>query len=563
LTPLEFANLGASAASIAAFSSNFYFWRSVSYFDPGIQPLLHTWSLAVEEQYYVFFPILLLVLHKRQHWMIRVMWVAFLFSLALSTVLVATKPSAAFYLLPSRAWELMLGGLLAVGQFGEPSSDRYAKTASAVGFALIVVPVLVYTTATPFPGLAAVPPALGAALLIWGRGWGLSAGWTVNIGLLSYSLYLWHLPVIDFARYLTDAPLSILGGIVAAAASLFLAALTYRFVETPFRGGANKSRLTLQAALGMPLLASIALAVVFSGGLPARLSPLQSRQLAVIDDEARHPRHCMTVDQAFIDPTEACEFGERPSVLLWGDSHAMVTATSMKAAGVSFLFAADADCPIGINLSIDARNAGALADYTCYQRCGEYNAKMLTRALQADVKTVVLSSRWTNWRIGEPPNPSEPAVDLRLVDADGRAASLRANRQKFERAFTALVDRLTSAGRKVIIVGPVPEPTYKVPRRLFIASFGLAPAPEPAGYAERHSVAIKFLKSFEHRKDVSLIWPAQYLCQSGKCSTTANQLPLYFDHNHLTVDAARSLASLYLPLAPVANNSPSRNSTAP
>lgn len=548
LTPKEFVGLGKSAASIAVFSSNFYFWKSVSYFDPGSQPLLHTWSLAVEEQYYLFFPLFLWVLHKRQSWMAAALWTVFAGSLALSVTLVAIKPSAAFYLLPSRAWELMLGGLLAMELFGEPSSDRVAKAASFAGYVLILVPVFAYTASTPFPGLAAVPPAFGAALLIWGRGWGLSARWMVTIGLLSYSLYLWHLPVIEFARYLTDAPLSPLGGLVASVFSCGLAALTYRYVETPFRVGSDKQGLAVKAAVGMPVLAALALVVVFTAGMPSRLSSLQSRQLAVVNDEVRHPSRCMTVDAGFVDPAEPCQFGDRPSILLWGDSHSMVTATSMDAAGVPFFFAADADCPIGLNLSIDASRAGSLADQASYQRCGEYNEKMLKRALRADLETIVLSSRWTNWRIGEPPNPSESAVDLRLVDASGTATSLAANRPKFEQAFTALLDRLTTAGKNVVIVGPMPEPTYNVPHLLYVNSFGLAPALTPAEYEGRHRVVIAFFKTLEGRKNVSLIWPAQKLCRSKICPTTANGMPLYFDHNHLTLNASKYLAPLYIGL---------------
>ena len=549
LTPEEFSNLGKSTVSISLFSSNFYFWKSVSYFDPGIQPLLHTWSLAVEEQYYLFFPILLMFLHKRGKWLIPILTVVLFGSLAVSIILVSAKPSAAFYLLPSRAWELMVGAMLALGVLGRPSNDLQGKAASLLGYVLILVPVFTYSNSIAFPGYAALPPVLGAALLIWGRGWGLSTRWMVQVGLVSYSLYLWHLPVIDFAKYLLDGPLSPLHGLAASALSLVLAALTYRYVETPFRTGRNLSRLTVQAALGMPLLAILSALVINSGGMPSRLTPLQQRRVAVIYDEVRHPSHCMTLDAGFVDPATPCKFGKYPSVLLWGDSHAMVTASSLSAAGVSFLFAADADCPTGIGLSIDTSHAGVLAEQSSYKRCGEYNAKMLLRALQPDVKTVVLSSRWTNWRIGEPPNKIETNVDLRLVDINGPANSASQNRQKFEVAFLALLDRLTSEGKDVVIVGPIPEPTYNVPHRLFVHDFGFAAAPAPAEYEGRHRVILAFLKRAEKNKNVSVIWPASKLCSAGVCPTAADGVPLYFDHNHLTVDAARSLAPLYTWLA--------------
>lgn len=545
LTPEEYTNLGKSAASIAIFSSNFYFWQSVSYFHPGIQPLLHTWSLAVEEQYYLFFPLLLIFLQRRERWLVPILILMLLGSFAISVVLVAAKPSAAFYLLPSRAWELIVGAMLALGVVAQPKTELQGKVASVIGYVFILMPVFTYSNSTAFPGYAALPPVIGAALLIWGRGWGLSARWMVQVGLMSYSLYLWHLPIIDFAKYLLDGPLSLLQGLAASALSLVLAALTFWYVETPFRTGRNQRLLTMQAALGMPLLAALSALIIIADGMPGRLSPIQQRRVAVMDDEVRHPSHCMTLDAGFVDPARPCQFGQHPSVLLWGDSHAMVTASSLNAAGVSFLFAADADCPSGLELSIDAGHAGVLADQPNYNRCGEYNAKMLLRALRPDVKTVVLSSRWTNWRIGEPPNKKEASVDLRLVDTNGPANSTLENRQKFEVAFLALLDRLTSAGKDVVIVGPVPEPTYNVPHRLFVHDFGFATAPGPAEYEERHGTMLTFLRAADKRKNVSLIWPADMLCRSGVCPTEADGVPLYFDHNHLTVDAARSLAPLY------------------
>ena len=543
LTPKEFAGLGQSAAAVAVFGSNFHFWKNVSYFSPGIQPLLHTWSLAVEEQYYLFFPLLLL-LHGQQRLMAAALWVVFALSMACSALLVWKAPGAAFYLLPSRAWELMLGGLLALGCFGFPHDAVGAKAASALGLALIAIPVVAYRAAMPFPGPTALPPVLGAALLIWGRGHGLAWAPLVWVGRRSYSLYLWHLPVIAFTRYLTDAPLSVVGGLATALVSLALAHVTFMVVETPFRAPQVKA---LWPAAGMVLLGAAALVVSALHGMPSRLSAAQRRQIAVMDDETRHPSRCMTLDSQWVDPARPCVFGTSPGVLLWGDSHAMVTATSLAAAGVPFLFAADADCPIGEGLSIDASREPGLAAQGSYRRCGDYNAGMLRRALAADVRTVVLSARWTNWRIGEPANPAEDPVDLRLVDRAGAAASVMDNRAKFERGFAALVRDLTRAGKRVVIVGPLPEPTFNVPHRLYVAAFGLTPAPTTAHYADRHKVIRDYLRQFRHWPGVSLVWPASLLCRPA-CATVQDGVPVYFDHNHLTVAAAQRLAPLYASL---------------
>lgn len=545
LTPQEFRSLGESAASIAIFGSNIYFWKSVSYFDPGVQPLLHTWSLAVEEQYYLFFPLFLMLMHGKRKWMIAGLWLIFGSSLLLSAMLVAAKPGAAFYLLPSRAWELMLGGLLALGSFGEARSERAGRIASATGLLLILVPVFTYDASTPFPGLAALPPVLGTALLIWGRGWGLSARPLVAIGLLSYSLYLWHVPVIEFAKYLTDGPLTLLGGVGASLLSLALAALTYRFVETPFRTARSRRRATVWAAATMPCLAAAAVTIIVLDGIPSRLSPQQVQQLAVVEDKQRHPSHCMSLDQRWVDPAEPCRFGRSPTTLLWGDSHAMVTASSMAAAKIPFHFAANADCPIGIGLAVSPDFTPAVTSQGHYRRCGEYNDRMLARALQDDVKTVVLSARWTNWRIGEPANLAEADVDIRLVDADGAAGSVRQNFPKFEKAFLELIQRLTSSGKKVIIVGPVPEPTYNVPHRLYISSFGFTGEPAPIiDYEARHQKILGIFHKVSKNPKVRFIWPAEALC-AGNCPAVDRGMPVYFDHNHLTYDKARELAPLY------------------
>ncbi|WP_162789173.1 MULTISPECIES: acyltransferase family protein [Sphingomonas] len=550
LTPKEYADLGQSAAAIAAFISNFFFWKSVSYWAPGVQPMLHTWSLAVEEQYYVFFPLFLMLMHGRRRWMIIGLWAVFAASLALSIALVASRPSAAFYLLPPRAWELMLGGLLALDCFGQPRSPAMGKAASVAGLALILGSVLLYTPATPFPGAAALPPVLGAGLLIWGGGWGLSARPLVAIGLISYSLYLWHLPVIDFARYLTDAPLTAAQGLLATLLSVVLAALTYRYVETPFRTGKARQKLTMLAAVTMPVMALAGFAIFALAGIPARLSPLQARQLAVVDDQDRHPSRCMSLDERWIDPATPCQFGAHPTTLLWGDSHSMVTATSLQAAGVPFYFAADADCPIGQDLAISPDFERALTQQGHYRRCWDYNRAMLARALQPGIRTVVLSARWTNWRLGEPANPAEGSVDIRLVDAAGTATSPAENRVKFEAAFRNLVATLTAAGKRVVIVGPYPEPTFNVPHRMYVAGFGLAqPIDQNASYAQRHRVILDFFRQFAATPGVTFVWPASMMCKPA-CPVSRDDVPLYLDHNHLTVAEARRLAPLYRFLRP-------------
>jgi peptidoglycan/LPS O-acetylase OafA/YrhL len=207
-------------------------------------PLLHTWSLAVEEQFYFLFPVLMLGLArfgaKAATWTIGGIAIA---SLVVSIIGVAYAPSATFYLLPARGWEILLGALVARGRFDVLDNPALRQTVAAVGAALIVIPIFAYTEATPFPGLAALPPCLGTAMLIAAGtrgstavGSALSVRPMVFVGLISYSLYLWHWPVIVLMQEALPAPnLERIGKIAAFSLSFGLAYLSWRYVEQPFR----------------------------------------------------------------------------------------------------------------------------------------------------------------------------------------------------------------------------------------------------------------------------------------------------------------------------------------
>lgn len=564
LPPDELVKVSKSAASLVVFASNFYFWKSVSYFDAShaFQPLLHTWSLAVEEQYYVLFPIVPWLLLNKKRLFVPALWAIGIVSLVLSIYLVSTKPSAAFYLLPSRAWELMAGGLLAANAVPGPRNVRRAAFGSWLGLAMIVIPMLSYTTVTPFPGIAAVPPVLGTSLIIWACGVGAGRLLThrvfVSVGLASYSLYLWHLPIIEFLKYLYGGKLSLGPALTASLASVAVAYLSLNFVEKPFRVSDSKDQAARNAHWAfalLPLIAAASLAIVLFQGIPQRLSPELAQAVDVAKDETRHPKACLSVDTNWVDPARPCRLGSpsaAPSVLLWGDSHSMVTATAMvkaaKRANASFLFAADADCPIGKDLGIAPDPGSNITGQLSYRRCGDYNAGMLRAALNSNIHTVVLSSRWTNWRIGEPSNLAEGPLDLRLSDATGDATSLQDNARMFERALTSLVLALTKAQKEIVIVGPLPEPGFNVPQRLFVSRFGLTERIQPmsyASYVKRHQVILAIFARLPKSPKIHFVWPANLLCDETGCPVTRRGRPLYFDHNHLSVEAAESTSPLY------------------
>ena len=564
LTPNEYVSVAESATAVSVFSSNFYFWKNVSYFQSAaeVRPLLHTWSLAVEEQYYVFFPLLLWLLNLSRRRLAGLLWLVAIGSLALSIAMVAWKPSAAFYLLPTRAWELMLGGLLALGLIPGPKRESITTVASLLGVALILTPVILYTSATPFPGLAAVPPVVGTMLIIWAGGSGpigraLSWSPVVAVGQASYSIYLWHLPIFAFAEYLVANRLTVAAGLALSALSVLLGFLSLRFIELPFRRSgprAARERQALIAFCGMPLIAALGIIVMLTNGAPNRLSPSARQIIDAPNDKTRHHAECMTLDARVIPAAEACHLGQAgaiPEALLLGDSHSMVTATALEEAALrrrkSFLFAAVADCPSGLGFQVVTEERSSSLGY-----CATYNREMLTLALESpNIRTVVISSRWTNWRIGEPANSADfPSPPPLLRDALGSASSPNENKAKWERGFLLLIAKLVAAEKKVVIVGPLPEPQFNVPHRLHVQSFGIAPpihAIAKAHYQLRHRAILEFFDTIKE-PGVSFVWPVRMICKDDTCPIIENGKPVYFDHNHLSVYGARKTGPLYDPI---------------
>ncbi len=261
--PYDLKEFGQSIVASSLSASNIYFWLKVGYFDSGatLKTLLHTWSLSIEDQYYLVFPVFLLGASRltKRHWPWAIA-AALLVSLAVGAVGAYRAPTAAFYLLPSRMWELLLGSLLAIRPL-PLGSRRLREGLAALGLALILFAVFCYSTDTVFPGLAALPPCLGAVLVIrYSPGTRtaklLSLGPLVWIGLISYSLYLYHWPLIVFARYLLIPDQGTFGylALPICLVSVGAAYLSYRFIETPFRrGGVWRSRPRLFLAAGAAL----------------------------------------------------------------------------------------------------------------------------------------------------------------------------------------------------------------------------------------------------------------------------------------------------------------------
>lgn len=338
--PDEYRELGSRVVAVAAFASNLLFWRQADYFAGPVdmEPLLHTWSLAVEEQFYIVWPLLLLVLARfggagRARVTRWVVTGGALVSFALSVALIDVDRTGDYYLLPTRAWELAAGAMLALGVVPPVRGRGPAEVLAAAGLALILASAVLLGRTSVFPGVNALWPVLGSALLIHADtghvtrvGRVLGARPMVAIGLISYSLYLIHWPIIVFVKYqlLRDpTPLETLAMLVAM---IGLAWLSWRFVERPFRNRHRFRRWTILGGSAVAIMVLVAAGLVMfrTNGLPFRFPGVAPRVVDATHEEAnatcflngRSADHWSGTGCFLVPPNGG------PNTLLWGDSHA-------------------------------------------------------------------------------------------------------------------------------------------------------------------------------------------------------------------------------------------------
>lgn len=550
--------LGRSTAATTVFGSNFFFLQDAGYFDgpSELKPLLHTWSLAVEEQYYILFPLLLMFIARRRGGRYGA-WIVWLTVVSFLACVIVTQwhPMAAFYLLPFRAWELLVGSVLALGLLPVIRGAVLQNLAALTGLAMVLASVLVFSHETVFPGAAAALPVVGTALIIHAgiNGRPVINRWLGNramvfVGLVSYSLYLWHWPVIVYGKlYLINQP-SGLEKAVMFAVALALAVLSWRFVERPFRGRRllrAQPRLFGTATAAFALILAGGLALSAAGGLPGRDSDGALREVLLDDPGWSHWKDCQGLDDEIATASSLCRIGREdasPTFLVWGDSHALALASA-------------------VNLSANRHDAaGRLAGETAcppllgIDRVGEtecirFNEAVLDYLEQhPELTTVFLVARWSlSWHGTR--YKQEEGRDVALVDLEAGDTTVESNEVLFERGLRRTVAALESLGRRVVLVAPVPEIGFDVPAanhaaRLTGRDTSALIAPLRAEHDARSSgVAALFA---ELRPDVSLVIdPAEVLCDAEGCRVVADGVPLYRDDNHLSLRGCVEIAGLF------------------
>ena len=514
----------------ATFSfSNILFYHQSGYFEgaAAMKPLLHTWSLAVEEQFYIFLPLFLLSLRRLTFVKRRLsVLLAALLSFVLSVWGALHSPEATFYLAHTRAWELLLGTLVALGLVPQFVNVIWRNAASLVGIAMILAAAILYDKTTPFPGLAAALPCFGTALIIAagrnGSSWigtALSLRPIVFVGTISYSLYLWHWPLIVFqgaSGILAQGLSPKAAKLVVLGVSFVVAALSWRFVERPFRDSRKtlpRSRLFQIASATASLLAIFGATALATRGFPARY-PLEAVRVASFlenFDPATQAQYragtCFLTSRdlkASFDPAVCLKNvpSERNELLI-GDSHAAQLWFGLSSVfkNINFMQATASGCKPTFEQPMGAD-----------QRCRQLMDYVLRDYLRGHhVDSVLIAARW-----------------------DG------SDLPRLQRTVQSLKDR----GIRVILFGPMVQYDSALPRLLAISIQQNAPD-IPAGHRVAYYEKLDAQMSQLAREsfDVRYVSFFDLICRHGQCLEYASKgVPLQSDYGHLTGDGSVVIA---------------------
>jgi peptidoglycan/LPS O-acetylase OafA/YrhL len=527
--PVEIVDLSKSVIAAAASVSNVYFYLQSGYFDgPALsKPLLHTWSLAVEEQFYIFWPVFLLLVHRyARRSLLMVSLTITILSFAYSVVGAFEFPNAAFYLPFTRIWELAAGGLLPMGLVPMTLNSNVRNLLAALGALLILGSVVLINSGLPFPGLLAVPPCLGAVLLILaGRdgdsivGRLLSIKPIVFIGLISYSLYLWHWPIVVFQKNYTFmvAGLSESSNkLLIIAVSIVAAILSWRFIEQPFRTGRWRpsNPLLMKMAAGS-IAVTIAAGIVgwSSAGFPSRYSARELQIADYLNYDAAEP---WRVGRCFLSHGEVERgFGseclaiapDKKNFILLGDSHAaeLWIGFSKVFGNANFLEATAADCfPTIVHAISEAPGCIKVMD-----------SVMKTFLIEHPVDGVFLAARW------------KPGL------LDNLAKTL---------------DWYSARHIPVTLIGPSAVYDSAVPRLLVSAQREADPAlvqRHMDGSVEALDTTMEQLAASHGVNYISLL---NLYCAKQACTVVDSEgLPLIFDTEHFTAAASQLLVGRLSP----------------
>ncbi len=562
------------------FLANITAYMQSGYFDAtsDIKPLMHIWSLAIEEQYYLFFPLLLAFLWRfKSYALIAIISLISIVSLILAEVKLNKDASIAFFYLHCRAWELGLGTLLALTlpifkkqgnslEISVPLRQLFA----CFGLALIVYAIAMFDENTRFPGISALVPTIGAALIIafannetW-VGRLLASKLMVSIGLMSYSAYLWHQPIFAFARYRSPNQLdqSLIVGLILLTASV--AYLSWRYIEAPFRKKdfITRGRVAWLSIIGISFFTLIAAIANFKQGFPERYP----KEFASAFDphKIKEGKFCNFSKISDFEDLDFCEFGDltsKSTVMLFGDSHASsllgeldleFKRNKMKGLRVRLL---DCNHTIPGMLNGAPTATSVRAAQTCIS-----NFNNFVSFVQSKADAVVVSARWTakmypvnNLVIDSSFNNQEGGIEYHknpsLNYAPTQSGNWVIDGEWKKQAVLTLINKLIETQKQVLVVYPIPEVGWDLPRYNFATYLQTGEVKKDVStsyalYKSRNQFIIETLNDQRLNKAIR-IRPEEFFCHEEgdtRCLAQSKLHPYYYDSNHLASEGAKPIA---------------------
>ena len=567
MMPDQLRNFAQSVFASSIFSSNILFLTEAGYFVPGSaeKPLLHTWSLSVEEQFYVFFPMLLLALSTLR-WRWSVITIAFLIvvSIAFSEYGWRYIPSANFYLLPFRAWELGFGVLSAI--FLRRYGPQTNSLCAGAGLITVAGSIALFDESTPVPSLYALLPVFGTVLIIVfasSNTWVsklLSLRAVVFTGLISYSTYLWHQPLLAFARIrsIPSASEELLA--LAAVSSFVIGYFSWRYVEQPFRKSSTLFSLSRARLLGgsfavLTVLGAVGLFGHFANGFPNRLPENVLTLASFVNDKSplENDSNCAFYHGRPLPahPAERCDdylVDGRADVLFIGDSHSGAMSydaqIALKSNGISSYAVSYSGC-IGLR---GFRHLGMPVNYDC----NGYNDSMIAYARKVGAKVLVITSRFPLYLYGKRFDNKEGGLEIggevhyeRIEDSNSIENLSAGREQNMLKGFKYEINRLTEEF-SVVLLDPIPEAGWYVPQLASKISLfqGVNQFTVSTDYSEYKKRTTEIIQVFDEIDSPRLfrVHPQNALCNRiipGRCVNATNLEAYYFDNNHISRTGAR------------------------
>lgn len=572
MLPQDLWEYGKSLVASSVYLSNVFFYKATGYFDTAahLKPLLHTWSLSVEEQFYVVFPLLALLLYRflnKQKIFVLIAVLTFI-SLIASELFISVDRNAVFYLYPFRAWEMFMGVCLATGSIPQVKRLSYALVLSITGLILIVVPMFAYTKSTVFPGLTALVPALGTALILHVGATQttvihhfLSYKLPVFLGKISYSLYLWHWPVFVLFMYRHPREATAVDIIAMLLITITASVLSWKYIEVPFRQGRvvgfkRPWSVLFSVAFISALLLAAGGYLYKSEGAPQRLTPEQQDFARAVAELFGDRSQCKRNNNDILPAIAFCPINnplESDSyTLIWADSHGGAFKEGLEKAfdNKSALIAWNGGCPPIFDIIKYESALSRREDQECTAR-----NEAIKNLLDQDkrINSVVLLGRWSYYLNGQ--GVGVDSHNSILLRPEGGSFDQDIDQKAFflER-FDSTVQQLIQRGLKVFIVEQAPEFSRYRAREVAIRLMeGLGDIDQftTENYTEvvnRQQDVQHLLKKYRQEPQVVILPTHHYLCNEDNCSLMIEDKPVYFDNNHPSRYGSALMSGIFDPL---------------